>query len=136
MRIVVDTNVVVSGLYSSRGASHQILRIIPDEKFKMLVSVPLFFEYESVLKRGKFGLTAKEVDNILNVIAKFAEKVEPYFLWRPFLVDPNDDMLLELAVAGGADAIISFNKKDFSEVENKFGIKIMSTKEFYEEVLL
>ncbi|MCG3199138.1 MAG: hypothetical protein GHCLOJNM_03647 [bacterium] len=103
--------------------------------FDMLVSVPLLLEYESVLKRNdtlvETGLTLDEVDAFVDVLTKFSVPVTPFFLWRPMLRDPKDDMLLELAVAGAADCIVSFNIRDLLPARARFGIGLERPKEFW-----
>lgn len=139
MKIVLDTNVLVAGLLSSEDASYQILKQIPEGKISYIVSVALFLEYEAVLKRRIFlrqtGLTRKDIDNVLNMIAKHALLTKIYYLWRPHLRDPNDDMILELAVSGNADAIVTFNQKDFSIEKSGFNIKVISPGQYYKQCL-
>lgn len=134
MIIILDTNVLVAGLISSAGASFQILKNIPEKRFAYLLSVPLFLEYEAVLKRSAFlkmaRLMKQEIDIILDNIAEYSTKTNIYYLWRPHLSDPQDDMVLELAVSGNADAIVTFNKKDFQNVQSEFGINIITPAEF------
>lgn len=134
MKIVIDTNVLVAGLLSSVGASYQILKLIAAGKVTYLMSVALFLEYEAVLKRSTFlkqaGLTIADVDQVLNMLAKQAISTKIYYLWRPQLRDPNDDMILELAVSGNARAIITFNQKDFSAIKS-FNIDILTPGQYY-----
>ncbi len=139
MRIVLDTNVLVAGLLSSKGASYQILNQIPKGKISYLVSVALFLEYEAVLKRNAFlqqaELTTTDIDNILNMLAKHAILTRIHYLWRPQLRDPNDDMVLELAVSGNADAIVTFNQKDFIMEKFGFDIQIITPGQYYKQCL-
>lgn len=129
--IVVDTNVLVSALRSKNGYSFKLLSIIDDERFKIFISVPLILEYEDAIKRQKTKIKLKksEIDDVLDYICLIAEQRNIFFLWRPYLKDPGDDMLLELAVESECDYIITFNIKDFGGIE-KFGIKAISPKEF------
>jgi putative PIN family toxin of toxin-antitoxin system len=135
MKIILDTNVLVAGLRSKLGASFQILNLIPTGKVEFLLSVALFLEYEAILKRSEFlkvaGLTVSDIDTILNLLAAKGEKIFEHYLWRPQLKDPNDEMVLELAINGGAEAIVTFNQKDFVEVAKKFNVKIMAPADFY-----
>jgi putative PIN family toxin of toxin-antitoxin system len=130
-KIVIDTNVVVSALKSRNGFSFELLTIIDDQRFKAYVSVPLVLEYEEALKRNKskIALTKSEIDAVIDYICSVAENREIFYLWRPLLKDPKDDMVLELAVESDCDYIVSYNKKDFIGSE-KFGIKILTPKEF------
>lgn len=130
-KIVIDTNVVVSALKSRNGFSFALLSIIDDQRFKAYVSVPLVLEYEEALKRSKskIALTKSEIDAVIDYIFSAAEHREIFYLWRPLLKDPKDDMVLELAVESDCHYIVSYNKKDFLGSE-KFGIKILTPKEF------
>ena len=131
----MDTNVLVSALRSQQGASHKFLRLVGQEKFQICVSVPLVLEYESAAKRliGSTPLSGKIIDDILDYLCKVAVHGQIYYLWRPFLPDPKDDMVMELAVSAGCDFIITFNKKDFKGVE-KFGLKTLTPQEFLERI--
>jgi len=130
-KIVIDTNVILSALRSSKGASFKLLSIIDKDLFEFSLSVPLFIEYEAVAKRNPelFGLTESVIDNILDYLAETGNKREIYFLWRPYLKDPRDDLVLEVAVESESDFIITYNKKDFRNV-NKFGLKSLTPQEF------
>jgi len=125
--IVIDTNVVFSGLRSSRGASYALLSLIADEKIRFAVSTALIFEYEDVLKRNltRTPYSKSEVDEFLDSMVLLGNRCSSYFLWRPFLQDSKDDMVLELAVVSGATEIITYNLKDFKGTE-KFGIVAIS----------
>jgi putative PIN family toxin of toxin-antitoxin system len=131
LKIVIDTNVIVSGLRSSLGASYKLLSLVGDERFECCLSVALVLEYESAIKRAATGikLSAEEKDQVLDFLCASGRHQKVHFLWRPQLKDPGDDMVLELAVAAGAEAIVTFNRSDFKGSE-KFGIKIVSPQEF------
>lgn len=135
MKIVLDTNVLVAGLRSRQGASFQILSLIPTGKVKFLLSVALFLEYEAILKRTELlqatGLTVKDIDVILNLLAAKGVKILEHYLWRPQLKDPGDEMILELAINGGAEAIVTFNQKDFTGVSERFNLKVITPAIFY-----
>jgi putative PIN family toxin of toxin-antitoxin system len=134
-QIVVDTNVFVAALRSSRGASHRLLRLIDRGKFEINISVPLVLEYEDAGKRvaEEVGLGDEDIEDIVDYICKVANHHKVYYLWRPFLRDPKDDMVLELAVSGGCEVIVTYNVKDFEGVE-AFGLKVMTAKEFLEQI--
>ena len=125
--IVIDTNVIFAGLRSSRGASYVLLSLIADERISFAVSTALIFEYEDVLKRhlSKIPYSEVEVDEFLDSIVLLASRHSSYFLWRPFLKDSKDDMVLELAVVSNATEILTYNLKDFKGTE-KFGIVAMT----------
>ena len=134
-RIVLDTNVLVSALRSRLGASFSLLSLIDSGKFSICVSVPLVLEYEAATKRHAktIGLTYTDIDNILDYLCLVAEHHRVYYLWRPTLKDPNDDMVLELAVSCKAEAIVTYNRGDFKGVE-QFGIRILSPKDFLKQI--
>jgi putative PIN family toxin of toxin-antitoxin system len=134
--IVLDTNVLVAALRSQTGASHRLLRLLGTGKFEITLSVPLAIEYEEACKRGlgkKSGLRAADIDDILDYIYSVAQRHRVYYLWRPFLPDPKDDMVLELAVAAGCEIIVTYNKVDFVGVE-QFGIRTLTALEFLREI--
>jgi putative PIN family toxin of toxin-antitoxin system len=131
-RIVADTNVFVAALRSQYGASYKLFMLLESGKFEINVSVPLVFEYEEVAKRlvgKKTGLRPSDVDDILDYVCSVANRRKVYYLWRPFLKDPKDDMVLELAVSAGCDIIVTYNKEDFAGVE-QFGVRVMTAQEF------
>jgi len=129
--IVVDTNVIVAALRSRRGASFRLLMLLGSQAFQVHVSVPLVLEYEDAAKRlvGEIPLTGQDVDDILDYICSVAEHHELFYLWRPQLHDPEDDMVLELAVAAHCDFIVTYNARDFSGTD-RFGVKVLTPKEF------
>lgn len=135
-RIVLDTNVLYAGLYSSKGASYKVLQMIDEDKLKPVISITLLFEYEDILKRnqGGLGLSSLEIEKILDYFCMRSEHQKIYFLWRPFLPDPKDDHLLELAIASGTKFIVTHNTKDFKGLE-KFSIKSVTPKKLMEEIL-
>ena len=130
-RVVLDTNVVVAALRSRRGASAAVLLGAGTGKFEFCISVALFLEYQSALKRPEAGITLSvaAIDHILDHLAATGRQQEIFFLWRPTLPDPSDDHVLELAVAGRCDAIVTYNRRDFRGAE-RFGVRIVSPPEF------
>lgn len=115
MRVVLDTSVLVSGWRSRTGASFEILRLVPHGVFELVVSVPLVVEYEAVLLRHRTGSqTAKHVTDLVDYLCSQAHHQEIFYLWRPCLTDPGDDMVLELAVAAQASLVVTHNLKDFA----------------------
>lgn len=131
LQIVLDTNVVYAALRSKRGASYRLLSLLDSEKFEINLSVPLVIEYEDVLKRKQDTLTfsSDRIEKFLNYLCVVGHWHGIYFLWRPVLKDPEDDMLLELAVKANCQYIVTYNKRDFRGV-GKFGIKLVTAKEF------
>ena len=136
VRIVLDTNVLYAGLYSSKGASYKILQMIDEDKLTPVISTTLLFEYEDILKRnqGVLGLSSLEIEKILDYFCMRSEHQKIYFLWRPFLPDPKDDHLLELAIDSETKFIVTHNTKDFKGLE-KFGIKSVTPKKLIKEML-
>ena len=132
IRVVLDTNVLLSGWQSCRGASHQVLRQLLDARFEIAVSVPLILEYEEILKERLDSsiFTSEDIDGIIDDLCKVGVTAKIFYLWRPFLPDPEDDHILELAVAAHCSHIITYNKRDFRGVEEKFGIEVIDAAEF------
>jgi putative PIN family toxin of toxin-antitoxin system len=135
IRVVIDTNVFVSALRSRKGASFKILNLIGSDVFRLSILVPLLLEYESSAKRISelTGLTHSDIDDILDYICKVAEHRDIYYLWRPFLKDPKDDMILELAVESESDLIVTHNVRDFVGIE-QFGLGAVTPGKFLEEI--
>jgi putative PIN family toxin of toxin-antitoxin system len=125
---VLDTNVFVSALISRCGASHRLLKLIGSGLFDSHISVPLILEYEGAAKRrsgSEILLSEQEIDDIIDYICAEAEHHQIHFLWRPFLKDASDDMVLELAVGAGCEYIVTFNLDDFQGIE-QFGIEAIT----------
>ncbi len=136
LQIVIDTNVLISALRSSRGASFKLLQLVgASDKFEINLSVPLILEYEDVAHRqlDETGLVTQDVDDILDYLCAVAHARRVHFLWRPFLKDPKDDMVLELALAVGKAVIITFNLRDFAGIE-KFGLRALTPQEFLKQI--
>ncbi len=131
MRGVLDTTVLVAAARSKRGASHALLSLLPRVDFQPVVSVPLFVEYRATLLRSENLLQrpAQQAEAFLDFLLAIRHLQEVFFLWRPALPDPDDDLILELAVAAGCEYIITHNLRDFRGVE-KWGLKAMTPGEF------
>lgn len=130
-QVVLDTNVLIAALRSRRGASFELLSRVAAGEFAICVSVPLVLEYEAVAKRQArdLGLSHADIDDVLDYLCAVARRREIFYLWRPFLRDAADDMLLELAVEGECECIVTFNLRDFSGVE-QFGIRAITPGQF------
>jgi putative PIN family toxin of toxin-antitoxin system len=134
-QIVLDTNVLLAGLRSNRGASYKLLTILNDERWQLNVSTTLIFEYEEVLKRERtqLGLSIEDIDAVISAICAIANRRPIFYLWRPAALDPDDDFLIDLAVESQADFIITYNKRDLRAAED-FGIQLVTPKEFLQIV--
>ncbi len=130
-QVVIDTNVLVAALLSSRGASHRVLRLVGDTRWQINLSVPLVLEYEQTLKRVCTGgdLNSDDVDSVIDYLCANANLRPIFFLWRPLLPDPKDDFVLELAVESRADFLLTFNTKDFVGAE-RFSVRVIPPREF------
>ena len=133
---VFDTNVLVAAFRSKQGASHAILRGIVEGTVPAMASVALLLEYEDVLSRDEqlehFWQSADEIEKVMNVLALRLQPVATYYSWRPVLSDPKDEHVLECAVNGGAEAIVTFNTKDFREGARQFDVRVITPTEFFE----
>ena len=126
IRVVLDTNVLVAGLMSRDGASAELLRRVGAYSgIQPTLSVPLVFEYEAALKR-KLGSDDTRIAAILDYLCLVGERRDTYFLWRPFLRDAGDEMVLEVAVGAAASMIVTHNVRDFANVEEKFKIRVVT----------
>ena len=138
MRAVLDTDVIVAAMRSPGGASAAILRKARLGKVTLLVSVPLAMEYEAVCSEAEHRLAAqlteREVQIFLDAVVAMAEQVETHFLWRRQLRDPGDEMVLEAAVNGRADLLVTFNVRDFGPVPSHFGIELLIPRDALERV--
>ncbi len=134
-KIVLDTNVLYAGLHSSVGASYRVLQGIDNKTFLPILSTTLLFEYEDILKRKQadLALSNQEIETILDNLCYFSEFQKVYFLWRPYLKDPKNDHVLELAVASQVKTIVTHNLKDFRRIE-QFGIKAITPKSLLENL--
>jgi putative PIN family toxin of toxin-antitoxin system len=135
IQMVLDTNVLLAGLRSPHGASYQVLSLLGHGYFDVHISVPLILEYESVVLRhiADLPITEGDVNDVLNFICQVGVAHEIYYTWRPFLSDPDDDMVLEVAVASNSAAIVTFNKHDFRGCE-RFGLRLLTPAELLKEI--
>jgi putative PIN family toxin of toxin-antitoxin system len=138
VRLVLDADVLVAAFRSGRGASRRLLLAALDRKFVILLSVPLMLEYEAVLKRREqlaaIVLTPQDVDAVLDALAAIIEPVQLRFLWRPRLRGAEDEMVLETAVNGRADRLVTFNLRDLGEAAREFGIRACRPGEAWGEI--
>ena len=139
MRLVLDTDVVVAAMRSPSGASAALLGAALEGKVQLLANVALIVEYEAVCTRDEHlraaGLSHSQVGVFLDAVATLAEPVDSHFIWRPQLKDPSDEMVLEAAVNGRAQAIVSFNRRDFALAPERFGLKVLLPRDAFRKVL-
>ena len=129
-RVVLDTSVLVAGLRSRLGASNAVLALVAEQALKPLVTTALFLEYEEVLLRAEHRLVTSmseaDIAGFLAALASAAEGVEVHFQWRPQLGDPADEMVLEAAINGRADALVTHNISDFATAAVRFGLRVVT----------
>jgi putative PIN family toxin of toxin-antitoxin system len=132
MRVVIDTNVLVAASRSRRGASFALVGSIPSDLFQICLSVSLYTEWLEVLSRPENlppGMSAEDTHGFVRYLARQAHLQEIHFLWRPFLTDSDDDMVIELALAAGCEYIITHNCADFIGAE-QLGINVITPSDF------
>ncbi len=131
---MLDTNVLVAALRSRHGSSFKVLSLVGTGKFETSVSVPLVLEYEDALMRDvRRPITMRDVGDLLDYVCSVSNRQEVFYLWRPTLRDPKDDLVLEVAVAAGCECIVTFNQRDFAGAE-RFGLRVMPPSEFLLEI--
>jgi putative PIN family toxin of toxin-antitoxin system len=130
LRVVLDTSVLVAALRSRSGASNALLVRVARGDLRPLVTTALFLEYEEVLRRAEqrlaTGMAEADVAGFLAALASASEGVEVHFQWRPQLGDPSDEMVLEAAINGRADALVTHNVADFNEAAARFGLRVIT----------
>jgi putative PIN family toxin of toxin-antitoxin system len=133
MRFVLDCDVLVAALRSDQGASRQLLLAAFDKEYELLLSVPVVIEYEAVLMRSEHldaaDLSAEDVATIIVGLVAVGTPVRLSFRWRPMLIDPEDDVVLETAVNGRADLLATFNRHHFGDATDRFGVATVSPAE-------
>ena|SRR5258706_7327680 len=134
-RVVLDTNVLVAAARSRLGASFELLSRVGTGQFDIVISVPLALEYEDALVRHMeaSGLNRTDIEDIVDYLCNVAIRQEIFFLWRPALRDPGDDLVLELAVAAECDAIITHNARDFGGA-SRFRVRVLSPGMYLKEL--
>jgi putative PIN family toxin of toxin-antitoxin system len=138
MRLILDTATIVAAIRSDAGASRRLLVAGLERRITLLGSVPLMFEYQAVMTRPEHleasGLSVADVNALLDAVAVVVEPVRLAFLWRPAVRDPDDDMVLEAAANGRADAIVTFNIRDFGKVAERIGVEVLSPGETWKRL--
>jgi putative PIN family toxin of toxin-antitoxin system len=131
MRVILDTNVVVAALRSSRGASAQILRLVSVRECSIAISASLVFEYEEVLVRELVPafVSLEQVDQVIKFLCAIGEQHDPSPVNRPFLSDPDDDFLVDLAVSAGVEYVVTHNVRDLDGAKD-YGITAITPGQF------
>jgi putative PIN family toxin of toxin-antitoxin system len=138
MRCVLDSNVVVTGMRSPRGASAALLMAARRSRLTLVANVALALEYEAIClmaeHRMAAGLSEQQVGVFLDAVLAMVDPVETHFMWRPQLRDPADEFVLEAAVNGQAEVIVTFNQRDFGDTPAAFGIEVVSPAELLRRI--
>lgn len=138
MKVVLDTSVVAAGLRSRRGASNALLRLVAEGRLMLLASPPLFLEYEDVLLRAEqrlvHGLSEQQTEAFLGALAVWIEPVEIHYRWRPQTSDPGDEMVLEAALNGRADALVTHNVRHFAASAARFRLAVLTPQEILQRL--
>ena len=138
MKLVFDTDVLIAGLRSPSGASADLLRLARHRRFELALSVPLVLEYEAVALLPEHlsasGLERTDVQAVIDVLVDVAEWTRIHFSWRPQTRDPGDEMVLETAINAKADAIVTFNRRDYGDAPGRFGIECWLPRQALETV--
>jgi predicted nucleic acid-binding protein len=133
--VVLDTKVVVSAYRSSRGASHELLRRLRLGRIDAAVTVALLLEYEAVLdrERAALGLSRREVGVVVDALAALCRHVAAGPSGRPRLADPDDEHVLDAALAAGAGAIVTHNIRHFRGVD-ELGLRVLTPRQLLQEI--
>jgi putative PIN family toxin of toxin-antitoxin system len=135
---VIDTDVIVAAVRSRTGASAELLRTVLRDQVEIGLSVALAIEYEAVATREEHlragELSERDALILIDTLISVAKSIDTSFRWRPQLRDPDDEMVLEAAVNGGAEAIVTFNRKDFIRAASDFGLGLLLPREALEKL--
>lgn len=125
-RVILDTNVILAAMRSQTGASYRLLLTIGHPRWQSVVTPALMYEYEDVARRpGNVpGLSPQDITDILDLLYRESHRQLVWFSWRPASPDPGDDLVLDAAVAGGCDFVVSFNERHL-RAAREFGIEIL-----------
>lgn len=127
INIIIDTNVLVAAMKSRNGNSFKLLSMVDDGYWRLNISTPLVFEYESILKREIEAERTSDCERLIDYLCMIGQAHQIFYLWRPVLKDPKDDHILELAVKSNA-SIITWNVRDFN-LASQFGISVLTPAE-------
>ena len=135
MRVILDTSVIVAALRSRRGASFRLVELLREGAFEIAISVPLAVEYEAALTRHavSLGLRRADVLTIVDYLCNVGKRQSIHFLWRPRLRDPDDEFVLEAAIAARCQSIVTHNVRDFVAAE-RLGLKVLRPGQFLRQL--
>lgn len=138
MRAVLDTSVIVSALRSRLGASSILLQLAQGRAFEAIATPALFLEYEEVIdredQRAVHGLSDQFIEEFLRGLAAIMTPVRVHYQWRPQLLDADDELILEAALNGLADRIVTHNIRDFRSAVSQFHLRAVTPAEFLKEI--
>jgi putative PIN family toxin of toxin-antitoxin system len=138
MFMILDTDVIIAAIRSTKGASAEIVRRVLRSEIRIELTVALALEYEAVVLREEHltagELSAAEAMNVIDALAGLAEPVEIHFRWRPQLRDADDEMVLEAAINAQDRTIVTFNTKDFAMAADKFDVKLLKPRQLLENL--
>ncbi|MDY7030457.1 MAG: putative toxin-antitoxin system toxin component, PIN family [Thermodesulfobacteriota bacterium] len=137
MLVVMNTNIVISGLYSKNGASYYLLKAAISDHLPYAISPLVAFEYEGMIHQkideGFLRISKNDCEKILDALFAYATVIWKPLQIRPVLVDPSEDKILECAISGGCTHIVTFNTKHFpANVTSPYGIEVMTPGDFLE----
>ncbi len=134
----MDTDTIVAAMRSNQGAAFALIQAAREKKVVFTASVPLCIEYESVCHRPEHRLAAElsvaEVGIFLDTIMELIEPTEIFFLWRPQLRDPGDELVLEAAISSQTSAIVTFNVRDYLPAAQLFNLEILTPAEAFRRI--
>ena len=137
-RVVLDTCVLASAMRSRHGASFRCIQLVAERRLVALVTTALFIEYEDVLLRPEQQLAHRlppaVVEAVLAELAALCEPVDTHFRWRPQLSDPADEMVIDAAINGRADALVTHNIGDFRRAAARFALPVLRPRELLERI--
>jgi putative PIN family toxin of toxin-antitoxin system len=135
--MILDTDVIIAAIRSSKGASAEIVRRVLRREMRIELTVAMVLEYEAVATREEHlqagELTVAEAIILIDGLAALADPVDIHFRWRPQLRDADDEMVLEAAINATDQTIVTFNKRDFAGAE-RFDVKVLSPREILEKL--
>ena len=131
IRAVMDTNVLLSGLRSNKGASSELLQLLRAGKWNLVLSNTVVAEYEEILKREavNLSLSPKEIDKFLDALCLLADRHRLSIRWMPLLSDPNDEAFVHLASEADVEYLVTHNVKHLKPAR-QLGIKVVAPREF------